>query len=136
MADQFIAYDPSADAGERLAPEVRAEIAVLAPSTVLNGAVTTAKLADDAVTAAKIAAGSVGNPELAGGAVATANIASGAVTADKLAGSSVTPAKCSTGVVTSTDVSSNSVATTIMYLTAAQYAAIVSPNPNTLYFIS
>ena len=43
MADLFIAYDPTADAGERLAPEVRAEIAEVAPSTVLNGSITAAQ---------------------------------------------------------------------------------------------
>lgn len=136
MADQFIAYDPSANSGERLAPEVRAEIAVIAPSTVVNGAVTTAKLADDAVTAPKIAAGAVGTTEIGTGAITAVNLASAAVTADKLAAGAVTPAKLGTGVVSSVDSSSSAVSTTIMFLTASQYAAISSPNPNTLYFIS
>lgn len=136
MADQFIAYDPTANAGERLAPEVRAEIAVIAPSSVVDGSVTTAKLADDSVNAAKIIAGQVGTTEIGTGAVNTVNIANLAVNSDKLAASAVVPSKCGVGVVTSVDSSSNSVATAIMYLTAAQYAAIASPNPNTLYFIS
>ena len=45
---------------------------------------TTAKIADGAVTGAKILDGTVATPELATGAVTTAKIADGAVTAAKL----------------------------------------------------
>lgn len=51
---------------------------------ILDGAVTNAKLAANAVTADKIADGAVGNTELAGAAVTTAKIADGAVTTLKI----------------------------------------------------
>ncbi len=70
--------------------------------TPTDGTVTTAKIADDAVTVDKIAAGAVGTTELANDAVTTGKIATGAVgttdiadlavTDGKLAGS-ITPSK-------------------------------------------
>ena len=135
MADLFIAYDPEADAGERLAPEVRTEIAVVAPSAVLNGSITTAKLADDAVTQDKIYPGAVGSVEIATGGVNTVNIATGAVSSDKLAAGAVVPASCGTGVPTAVDSADNPAETIIKFVTAAEYGAL-TPNPNTLYMIS
>lgn len=136
MADQFIAFDPEADEGERLAPEVRTEIAFVAPSAVLNGSITTAKLADDAVTQDKVAPGAVGSVEIVTGGVEAANLAAEAVTTGKIAADAVTPAKCGTGVVTAVDSSGNDVETREMYLTAIEYAAINTPDPNTTYYIS
>lgn len=135
MADLFIAFDPTADEGERLAPEVRTEIAAVAPSAVLNGSITTAKLADDAVTQAKIYPGAVASTELATGGVDAINLAAGAVVTEALGSAAVVPSKCGTGVVTAVDSSDNDLETLIKVLTAAEYAAIGSPDPNTLYFI-
>ncbi len=135
MADLFIAYDPEADAGERLAPEVRTEIAVVAPSAVLNGSITTAKLADDAVTQDKIYPGAVGSVEIATGGVDAVNIAAGAVSSDKLAAGAVVPASCGTGVPTAVDNSDNPAETILKFVTAAEYGAL-TPDPNTVYLIS
>lgn len=137
MADpRYVGYDLDAADGERFAPEVRAEIVRVAPSAVVNGAITTAKLRDNAVTRAKLGAGAVGTTELDTAAVNTVNIASSAVTSDKIAADAVTPVKCGTGVVTAVDSNGNSVETVVRFLTSAQYAAISSPDPNTTYFIS
>lgn len=137
MADDlFIIYDPDADEGERLAPEVRTEIAAVAPSAVLNGSITTLKLQDAAVTNAKLAVNSVAYTNIIDNAVRTAGIQAAAVTTAKIADAAVTPAKTTTGVVCAVDNSGTTVATRIMYLTAAQYAAIGSPDSNTLYFIN
>lgn len=136
MADLFIAFDPDADAGERLAPEVRTEIAVVAPSVVVNGSITSAKLASDAVTQAKIYPGAVGTTEVASGGIDAVNLATGAVTTNKLGDNAVTPVKCGTGVPTAVDSSDNPTETILKFLTAAQYAAISTPDPNTVYFIS
>lgn len=133
---RYVGYEPDSPEGERLAPEVRAEIARVAPSAVLNNSITTAKLRDAAVTRAKLATGAVGSSEIDTGAVGTTNLASGAVTADKIATDAVTPTKCGTGVVTAVDSSGNSVETVVRFLTSAQFAAIGSPDPNTTYFIS
>lgn len=135
MADLFIAYDPEADAGERLAPEVRTEIAIVAPSAVVNGSITAAKLADDAVTQTKIYPGAVGTVEIATGGVDTVNLAAVSVSADKLATDAVTPEKCATGVPTAVDSTDNAAETILKFLTAAEYGAL-TPDPNTVYFIS
>lgn len=135
MADQFIAFDPDADEGERLAPEVRTEVAYIAPSAVLNGSITTAKLADLTVTTAKIDADAVTTVKIVDSSVTNAKLASDAVSTTKIAANSVTPPKVGTGVVTATDSAGATVATTIKYVTAAQYAGL-TPDPNTLYFIS
>lgn len=136
VADRWIAIDLSQDPGEQFSPEVIAEIREVAPSAVVNGSITTAKLADDAVTQDKIAAGAVGATEIATGAVGATALASGGVTTAKINDAAVTPAKVGTGVVTAVDSSDATVATKIKYVTAVQYAAIGSPDPNTLYFIS
>jgi len=49
-------------------------------NTISDGAVTTAKLVDNAVTSAKIQDGQVGNADLANSAVTSDKIAGGAVT--------------------------------------------------------
>lgn len=135
MPELFIAIDTDADAGEKFAPEVIAEIAAVAPSAVVNGSITTAKLADDAVTQPKIGAGAVGSTEIATGGVDAVNLASSAVTTAKLNDGAVTPAKTGTGVVTAVDSDDNSVETVIKFVTAAQYAAL-TPDSNTLYMVS
>ena len=135
MADQFIAFDPAANAGERLAPEVRTEIAVVAPSTVLNGSITTAKLAELSVATGKIIDGSVTTAKIATNGVESVNIKALAVTTAKIADDAITPAKCGTGVPTAVDVTGNALETVFKYLTAAQYAAL-TPDANTFYFLS
>ena len=137
MADQIIAYDPDMDPGERFAPEVRTEIAFVAPSSVVNGSITTAKLADDAVTQAKIAPGAVTSAEIATSGVDVVNIAPSAVTETKLADNAVTPAKCGTGVPTAVDDADNPTETIFKFLSAAQYSQLGgSVDPNTVYLIS
>lgn len=135
MPELFVAIDLDADPGEKFAPEVVAEIAVVAPSAVLNGSITTAKLADDAVTQDKVGAGAVGSTEIASGGVDAVNLADSAVTTPKLTDASVTPAKTGTGVVTAVDSDDNSVETVIKFVTAAQYSAL-TPDPNTVYMVS
>lgn len=133
---RWVGLDLDAPPGERLSPEMRAEIAEVAPSAVVNNSITTAKLRDGAVTRAKLAPGSVGPDELDSAAVTSAKLAGSAVTSEKLAADAVTPAKCGTGVVTAVDSAGNACETVIRFLTSAQYAAIASPDPNTTYMIS
>lgn len=135
MSDLFIAYDPSQPAGERLAPEVVEEIKTVAPSTVVNGGITTAKLADKAVTTAKLADGSVTGVQLASGAVDTVHLAAGAVETDQLADGAVTVAKVGPGVATAVGSDGSPLVARTMYLTASEYAAIATKDPNTTYAI-
>jgi len=53
--------------------------------TIIDGAVTTAKIADDAVTGSKIANGAIGTPQLVDGAVVATKIASNVISADHIA---------------------------------------------------
>lgn len=135
MADIVVAYDPEQPAGERLAPEVIAEIQLVAPNDVQDGAITNLKLATGAVEESNIAAGAVGSTELAAGAVNAAALASNAVTSGKLAAGAVGFAAAGAGVATVQDSSGNNISLRIVPITAALYAAIVSPDPNTLYAI-
>ena len=58
--------------------------------TIVNNAITTAKIADGSVTNAKLADGAVTNTKLADGALTTNKISNGAVTSDKLSPTGVT----------------------------------------------
>lgn len=136
MADLVIGYDPSQPVGQRLPAEVRAEINVIAPSTVNDGDITDAKLDDNAVTTRAIKPGAVTSEKIANGGVQTINIGDGQVTAGKLAPGAVTPDVVAPGVVTAVDSAGNAQTVKIMHVTAAEYAAITSPDPNTDYFIS
>ncbi|WP_200845815.1 hypothetical protein [Mycolicibacterium vanbaalenii] len=136
MADVFFpSFDPAATAGAKFGPEVRAEIAEVAPSTLNNGAVTTAKLADQAVTNAKLAAGAVQTTNIAAGQVGPTNLADDAVGTSKIADNAVTPAKVDTGVPTTVAVDGTPIAMTFMYLTVSEHSAIETEDPSTTYFI-
>ncbi|MCV7424328.1 hypothetical protein H7K45_27655 [Mycobacterium yunnanensis] len=128
--------DLNADPGERFAPEVREEIAEVAPSTVTNGSISTAKLAEDAVTMSKIALAAVGSEQLDAGAVDTLALGAESVTTSKLAADAVTPPKCGTGVVTAVDNDGNAIEWTEWYGTAAQFAAIAVKDPNVVYNVT
>lgn len=134
-SETVITYDRSRDAGERLAPEVRAEIELVAPSTVNDGDVTTPKLRDEAVTAEKIAPGAVGTEHLAPGAVTTNDLAGGAVTTEKLGPNSVTPEKVGVGVVTSAYPDGTPTSIEIVPISAADYAKLTTQPPNISYWI-
>lgn len=77
-----------------------------------DGSVTTVKLADANVTSAKIASGAVGSTQLASGAVIAAKIAAGAVGTTQLADASVTTAKLVDANVTSAKIAAGAVGTT------------------------
>lgn len=135
MADLFVSFNPAQPAGQRLAPEVVAEIELVAPSTLNDGAVTEPKLAAGAVTNPKLAAGAVKSVNIAAGEVKTENLDDGAVTEGEIADGSVTPAKCAAGVFTTVDSDGEILDLQGMKTTQALYDAIASPSPNRCYFI-
>ena len=131
-----IAYNPSKPAGERLSPEVREEIAEIAPSTVTNGSITTAKLEEGAVTQSKIAPEAVGSEQIEVGAVHSLGLAADAVTTLKIVDDAVTPPKCGTGVVTARDSANNAIEWAEVLITAADYAALAVKDPNVVYNVT
>ena len=76
------------------------DFVALAPITIPDGSVSTAKLADGAVTNTKLGNGSVSTSKLADSNVTTAKLADSNVTTAKLADSNVTTAKLADGSVT------------------------------------
>lgn len=131
-------FKPDNDPGEKLAPEVVAEIAIVAPSTVTSGSITTAKLAEKAVTTSKIDDLGVTTEKIADGDITTVKIAANGVTAAKIEDHCIGPLQTDTGVVTIVDSTATSINARIMRVTAAQMATINAgtPDPNTLYLIN
>ena len=85
---------------------------VVAPTAgIADFAITTGKLAANAVTTAKVDAAGLAADALATNAVTTAKILDGAVTADKLGSLSVTTAKIAADAVTAAELASDAVVT-------------------------
>ncbi|MGH3499969.1 MAG: tail fiber domain-containing protein [Nocardioidaceae bacterium] len=76
---------------------------------ILDGIVTTVKLADDAVTEAKIAADAVGTGEIQGQAVELSKLADGSVDATKLIDDAVTSDAIAVGAIGANELAANSV---------------------------
>ncbi|ORA38128.1 hypothetical protein [Mycobacterium aquaticum] len=126
--------DLSKPVGERLAPQMQQEIAEVAPSGLVNGAVTTAKLAEKAVTGPKLADGAATTEKIATNGVEAVNLAPGAVTTPKLDDDAVTAAKAGLGVVTAYDKDGNPVDAPMVFMTQTEYAAI-TPVPGVTYML-
>lgn len=135
MAITTVMFDTAAAPGSKLDPLVAAEVEHLAPG-LQAGEVNEAELADGSVTGPKIRAGAVDSTKIAAGGVEDVNMAADAVGTDALQDDSVTAAKAGTGVVTAYDGAGNPIESKDVYLTVAQYNAIVTPDPNTTYYIS
>lgn len=89
--------------------------AMLANSSVttdkIGGAqITNAKLASDAVNTANIVSGSISDAKLANGSVTNGKLGAGAVTGDKIADNAITSAKLTDGSVTGADILDGGVA--------------------------
>lgn len=129
-------YDPSKPPGERLAPELREEIAEVAPSTVTNGSITDEKLAEGSVIEGKYAIQSIPPEAFQDNSIPTSAYEPGSVDTDALADNAVTPVKCATGVPTCVDSTGSYIENTFWFGTATQYTAIVTKDPNFTYFTS
>lgn len=135
MSEIVFALDMSKPVGQRMSPELIAEIQAVAPSAVTNGSITEAKLKDKAVTTPKINEGAVTSPKIASGGVETENLADLGVVTSKLADAAVTGDKAGTGVTKASDSDGEPIDNELRYLTQTQFAAIGSPDPNITYMI-
>jgi hypothetical protein len=134
MAIVAVLMDTSAAPGSKLDPELKAEIEKLAPGLEV-GEVGENELADNAVTGPKIREGAVDTAQIAEGGVHSINLATGAVVAASIATDAVTGEKAGPGVVTAKDAAGNYIESAEWHGTAAQYAQITQPDPNTSYYI-
>lgn len=134
MADLLVAYDPTRPVGQRLAPEVATEIALLAPIEVSDGSITELKLADQCITSDKMGVGSVGYTALSDEAVLTSKLQALAVTKAKIALRAIGPAQVDDGVPTAYDHLGNPLAVKMVVISTANYG-LITPDPDTLYFI-
>lgn len=134
MPEVVATLDTDAEPGEKFSPQVRAEIAEVAPSTLNDGAVTTPKVADEAITNPKLAPGAVHSENIAAGEVKADNLAAGAVGTAALDDGSVTDTKAGPGVMTTHDDEGNAITLGVVLISDADYAALGAPDPNTLYF--
>ena len=100
-------------------------------ASLANSAVSTDKIANLAVTAAKLADANVTTGKISGGAVTSAKIATGAVVADGLASNAVTTAKLATGAVTADEIGSSAVTTAKIDNSAVTAAKIATDGVTT-----
>jgi hypothetical protein len=135
MAITNVMLDTSKPLGEKLDPEMVAEIEDLAPGIPPDGTITEQKLADHSVTQPKIAPGAVGSPQIAAGGIEAENFAPGAVDTPALADGSVTDEKAGTGVATAHDPAGNPVTLDFVLIPNAAYQALTVLDPNVAYLI-
>lgn len=121
----LIGIDLSQPEGQRLASEVVAEIEKVAPSTVNDGSITTAKIRNGAVTADKLGPAAVKSAAIGTGEVKSTNIGTNAVTTTKIQAGAVTPDKVGPGVLTIFDGDGNPLQIPVYLMPFADYGAIV-----------
>lgn len=131
----LIGYDPSRDPGDRLPPEVIAEIALVAPSTVNDGSITEPKIATNAVTNEKIAPGAVQTASIGTGEVKNGNLGTNSVTTAKIQDEAITPAKAGPGIMKLFDGAGNPIDGAGVVMSFSDYGDI-DPDPTTLYFLT
>ena len=104
---------------------------VVSGASVADGSVSTAKIADSAITAAKIADGTVVAAEIASDAITTAKILDANVTTAKLASDSVTTAKITDANITAAKLASSAVTEAKIASDAVTTAKILDANVTT-----
>jgi hypothetical protein len=93
---------------------------------IAANAVTASEIAANAVVAGKIAANAVTATEIAAGSITTAKIAANAVTANEIAANTITAAKIAAGTITSNEIAANTITAAdiaALTITAAEIAA-------------
>lgn len=136
MAIANVMMDTSAPVGSKLDSEVIAEIEEIAPGIPPDGTITEVKLHTQAVSKDKLKPGAVDSTIIANGGIKAVNYEGKSVGTAAIADGAVGADQAGTGVCTAYDAAGNPVESKRVYLTAAQYALIETPDPNTDYYIS
>lgn len=76
---------------------------------ILDGSITTAKLADNAVTAVKISTGAVTSAKIADGTIVAEDIADSTITGTKMVNSTITGAKIAASTITATNIANSTI---------------------------
>lgn len=79
------------------------------PTTNLSGTIGTTQIADDAITTAKIAANAITATEIAADTITSNQIAANAITSNELAANSVISGKIQAGSITATEIAANTI---------------------------
>ncbi|URC18146.1 hypothetical protein SEA_ZENTENO07_45 [Mycobacterium phage Zenteno07] len=135
MAVTSVFFDGSKPAGQKLDPEVAAEVEHLAPG-LQAGEVGETELAQHAVTRDKLAPGAVGTNEIGEDQVTSDHYAPDSVDTAAIKPDAVTATEAGIGVSTAYDINGNPIEDKRVYCTAAQYAALAVKDPNTEYLVS
>ena len=78
-------------------------------TSIGNGAITNAMLADNSVTAGKISTGAVTSAKIADGTIVAGDIADATITGTKLVNSTITGAKIAASTITATNIANNTI---------------------------
>lgn len=136
MADTVVMYDPTATAGNRFKSlDVREEIARVVPANAEPESIVESMIAPEAVTEDKIGPRAVTTGKIAIGGVITENLSTHAVSEEKILPGAVTPDNIGTGIVSSFDGNGNPIELKMVTLSAIAYAALDTPDANTMYII-
>jgi hypothetical protein len=128
-----VLLDTSQTVGNKLDPEMQAEIEAVAPSALDPGEIQEVHFDDDVVSRRAIAPGAVGTVEIDTDGVDSPNIKAGAVGTSELAADSVTRDKAGAGVMTAADTAGNPITVEFVPITSVDYAALDPKLPNVLY---
>lgn len=128
-----VLMDTSQDVGNKLDPEMQAEVEALAPSSLDPGEIQEIHFDDDVVSQRAIAPGAVGTVEIETDGVDSPNIKAGAVGTSELAADAVTRDKAGAGVMTCADTAGNPITVEFVPITSVAYAALSPKLPGVLY---
>jgi predicted phage tail protein len=109
-------YNSSGGSGWMEAQDIRIE-EMTGADLIVNGAITTQKLAAGAVTANEIAANTITGGKIAANTISGGNMVAGSIGTNELAANSVTAGKIAAGAVTASQVAANAITTDKLLVT-------------------
>lgn len=128
--------DTARPVGDKLDPEMQAEVEALAPGVPPDGTITEAKLHQQAVSRDKLKPGAVDSTIIADGGIKPVNYEGKSVGTAAIADDAVTADQAGTGVVTAHDPAGNKITLDIVPMSTAAYQALgTAVDPNVAYWL-